>query len=225
MPFPAHCHAPGVIGSSGLAPMLDAFTGAVQATSTDPWTGIDHALGATADYALVLVSWETAHTMAVTFGGVAMNAGALIAADGTLTKVQAFWLDAASLPAAGTISVVGDPSGATAGYVGIWTLIGAASGVPSRTDDAVANTGTSVAPTLASVPAGAFIASGSNHNGTIAVTLTGGTTRFSDATATGGQRGAFGDSAIAGTTSVTHTYTGSGSERRSGLMVEILRAP
>lgn len=217
--------SPGLIRAAG-APVgvvsLDAFT-AVERASSDPWAGVDHVQGALANYALVMLMHEA--NVAITsllYGGVAMNVGPTVNRT-NFQFIRAFYLDSTQLPAAGTKSVVVDPAGSLNGAIAIWTLIGAALGAPNR-NNPVSGDLSVVAPSLASVPAGAAIISGTENNNIELPSLSGGTQRFVDSESSSGHAYGVGDSFPGAPGTITHTWTGTAVQRRTGLMLEILPA-
>ncbi len=209
---------------------IDQVTGAAVASAADPWGAVAHTLGALADYILLMVSAEnTADTAiaGVTVGGISMNAGALAQLAGS-RGVQLFWLDnSGSFPSTGSVDVIVDWDGATiAGYIGIYSLIGAHSGAPNRTNVVTNASSGSGAPSLASVPAGAAIISGVNGNATGTWTVSGSdgdAVDYTNGTASGAQNGAFAHSLPGSSMTVTHSWTG-GLNRIAALMAEILPA-
>jgi hypothetical protein len=213
--------------AGAAAVTLDAFSSLDVDTAATPWTTISHTQGSTANYTLIGVMWEENVTMGVTYGGVTMNAGSKLTGNGTNQCVQFFWLAASSMGGSGSKAIVVTPSGSASGMVAVWTLTGAAQGAPNRTSTEAANSGSTSAVSLASVPAGAFIASIDDNNDNSPVPTVAGADTLRHTNSIGSPQFhscAASDSFPVVSATVTHTYTLGSSVRHATIMAEILAA-
>lgn len=117
------------------------------------------------------------------------------------------------------------PAGAISGIIGLWSLIGAAQTAPSRSDPHTSASSSVSTVQLASVPAGAFIASGHDANAASPSAMTGdGTQRMSVFCNGGGHTAGIADAFATVPGTFAHTWTPAATVRLASLMVEILPA-
>jgi len=119
-----------------------------------------------------------------------------------------------------------DPPAAIAGRAGAWALSDAAAGAPSRVDPDTATTGGAAAPTLTSVPAGAFVAGGCCSNSSENPHTVTGEDVEDDITyiASDGQTGGFVHNLPSTAGTITHSWDDPVNSRIAAIMVEILAA-